>query len=101
MTALNIATDIPNEINSVEQLSVWCSLVLHRLYSDVNKVEGNNYSQRSAQAGTYYIDSTDNHMHVGRQTIELNPDFLVGGKKQWAYALPLSNKPLTADMKAN
>lgn len=101
MTVLNIATDIPSEINSVEKMAVWCADVLHRQYSDVNKIEGNNYSQRSAQSGEYYIDSTDTHLHVGRQSIELDPDYKIGSKKKWAYAKDMGNKVLTADMKAN
>jgi hypothetical protein len=101
MTALNIATDIPSEINSVEKLMVWGGNILHRHYSDVNKVEGPNYSQRSAQAGDYYIDSTDMHVSVCRQSIDLDPDYKIGGKKMWAYAKDLGNKVLTAEMKAN
>jgi hypothetical protein len=101
MTALNIATDIPSDINTVEKCAVWCSNVLANLNSSVSVAEGENYSQRAAQAGTFYIASTDLTRHVGRQSIEMNALYLVGGDKPWTYAKEISAKPLTADMKSN
>jgi hypothetical protein len=101
MTALNIATDIPSSINSVEKLSVWCTNVLHRLYADISVAEGESYTQRAAQANPYYIASANVHRHIGRQSIELDPDFSIGGTKPWSYAKDLGTKSLTADMKAN
>ena len=101
MTAINITTDIPSTITTLEQLVVWGGNCLFNLNSNVTAVEGDNYSQRACQAGTYYISSTDKTRHVGRQSIELSADHAVGGLKPWAYALPISDKPLTATMKAN
>jgi hypothetical protein len=101
MTALNLATDIPSAIVTVEQLAVWCGNVLATLNSNLNAVEGENYSQRAAQSGKFYIATSDKTRHIGRQSIELGPDHLIGGSKPWAYALELSTKPLTAAMKAN
>jgi hypothetical protein len=101
MTAINIATDIPSTINTVEQLSAWCSNVLSTLNSNVSSVEGDNYSLRSAQSGNFYIASVDKTRHVGRQSLELAPDYQVGGAKPWSYVMELSQKPLTTAMKSN
>jgi hypothetical protein len=101
MTALNIATDIPSQIVTVEQLAVWAGNVLANLNSNVNAVEGDNYSQRAAQSGDFYIATTDKYRHIARQSIELSLDHLVGGAKPWAYAQEISQKPLTAAMKSN
>jgi hypothetical protein len=101
MTALNLATDIPSQIVTVEQLALWAGNVLANLNSNVNATEGENYSQRAAQSGNFYIAVTDKYRHVGRQSIELSPDHLVGSAKPWMYALEISQKPLTAAMKAN
>ncbi len=101
MTALTIATDIPSSINTLEQLSVWCSKCLANLNSNVNAVEGDNYTQRAAQSGTFYIASTDTTRHVGRQSIQMSPDYLVGSSKPWIYAQELSTKVLTSAMKTN
>jgi hypothetical protein len=101
MTALNIATDIPSNIVTLEQLSVWCSKCLWQLNPSLNAVEGENYSVRAAQSGEYYIASTNKTRHVGRQSIELNPESATGPLKDWMYALELSNVALTGAMKAN
>jgi hypothetical protein len=101
MTALNIATDIPSSIVTLEQLNMWSNKCLANLYPDTNATEGENYSQRAAQSGTFYIATTNNTRHVGRTSLPLSADYLVGGLKPWMYAQDLGTKPLTAAMKAN
>jgi hypothetical protein len=101
MTALVVNTDVPSDIVTLEQLSVWCHACLANLNSNINATEGENYSVRAAQSGTYYIPSTDVTRHVGRISVELGPDYIVGGRKPWLYAKELSTKPLTVAMKAN
>ncbi len=101
MTALNIATDIPSAIVTVEQLNVWTTHVLANLNSNVDATEGLNYSVRAAQAATFYIAATDKQQHIGRTSIEMDAGHLLGGAKPWTFAKELSQKPLTASMKSN
>lgn len=101
MTALNIATDIPSNINTLEKLAVWASNCLFTLNPTILAVEAENFSQRSANAGTYYVAATNKTRHVGRNSIELAAGYSVGDEKQWFYALPLSDAPLTPSMKTN
>lgn len=101
MTALNIATDIPSNINTMEKLAVWISNCMFALNPTLTAVEGENYSQRSAQSGTFYIAATNKTRHVGRQSIILTDGYAVGDEKQWFYAEPLSDAPLTTAMKSN
>lgn len=101
MTALNLATDIPSNIVTVEQLSAWCGNCLANLNSNVNAVEGEGYTQRAAQSGEFYIASNDTYRQVLRQSMVLNKESLVGNLKPWMYVEEISNKPLTAAMKAN
>lgn len=101
MTALNIATDIPSNINTVEKLAVWVSNCLFTLNPSAIAVEGENFSQRSANAGVYFVAATNKTRHVGRNSIELASGYAVGDEKQWFYALPLSDAPLTTAMKTN
>jgi hypothetical protein len=101
MTALNIATDIPTSIVTLEQLAVWCSRCLWQLNPSLNATEGENYTQRAAQAGEFYIAAVNKTRHVGRQSIELSAEYATGPLKDWMYALELSTTALTAAMKAN
>lgn len=101
MTQLNIATDIPSQIDTLEKLMLWGSNCLTNLNSTVVATEGDNYYQRATSASKFYIASVDKIRHISRQSIEVSPESLVGGSKHWAYALELSQKPLTAAMKSN
>ena len=101
MTNINIATDIPSEIVTVEQLNVWTSKCLYRLYPEVTASEGVNNVTKCVQSGDYPIDNTTITRHIGRTSIELDPDYSIGSKKDWMYAKVLGTKTLTADMKAN
>lgn len=101
MTALNIATDIPSNINTTEKLAVWLADVHNALYGDVNGIEGENYTQRVATASTFPIAANNTTVHVSRSAIKLPNDFAVLGGKRWQYAQDLGTKTLTAAMKAN
>ena len=101
MSALNIATDIPSSIVTLEQLSVWSSRCLWQLNAATNAIEGENYSQRAAQAGEFYIAAVNKTRHIGRQSIEMSPEYQTGPLKDWMYAQELSTTPLTPAMKAN
>jgi hypothetical protein len=102
MTALNIATDIPSNINTLEKLVAWATSCLHRLNTDVSVSEGVDYVQRAAQANPYYVAQSNIHRLISRTSIELDPDLFVGGRKLWTYAKEINTtKVLTDDMKAN
>ncbi len=101
MTAIVLATDIPSNIVTLEQLAVWAGNCLSKLNSTITVVEGVNYTQNAAQSGTFYIASNDTTRHIGRTSIEMNADYLIGGAKPWMYAQELSPKPLTAAMRTN
>ncbi len=100
MTAFTKA-DIPSDIDSVEKLAVWVNNVLFRLYPEQISLEGINYSQRTIQSGIYPIDNTTLSRHIGRHSIEMSPDYVIGGRKPWMYAQSLGSQVLTADMKSN
>jgi hypothetical protein len=101
MTAFNKATDIPSDIVTVEQLAIWSNNCLYRLYPELTATEGVNNITKSIQSGDYPIDGTTTTRHIGRHSIELDPDYSVGSKKNWMYAKDLGTKTLTADMKSN
>ena len=101
MTTIAIATDIPNNIVTLEQLAVWANKCLWQLYPAINATEGDNYTQRAIQSGEFYIAATNSIRHVGRQSLEMLPEIQTGPLKDWMYAKELGTLPLTAAMKAN
>ena len=101
MTALNIATDIPSQIVTLEQLVSWGCLGLANINPALTGVEGPGYSERSCQANIYYIPSDNKYRLIARQSIIMSSDYLAGGKKQWMFAQEFGTTALPALFKSN
>lgn len=101
MTALNIATDIPSGIATLEELVMWSLNALHYINPDLESIEGPGYIEQAAQANVYPIPADSNHKFIGRCSIVVNPDYFSGSQRPWKYALPMSNTPLPAEFKTN
>lgn len=101
MTAINIATDIPSNIVTLEQLAAWCGLALSNINPSVKAVEGVGYSERCSQAGIFYVEADNKYRLLCRQSLQVSPDYLAGGLKMWTYIQPLSNTALPATFKSN
>jgi hypothetical protein len=106
MTAINLATDIPSGITTVEQLAAWSMACLSTLNRGVVALEGPNFNEQVASAGIFYVAAADKHRYVGRISLETDPDYIIGhrsgiARKPWFFAKEISTKVLTSDMKAN
>ncbi len=85
MTAI-IKANIPGSITTLEQLAAWCCIGLAHLNPDELAVEGQNYAERIAQANPFFIQVAGTHRLLCRLSIELDPTYIIGGKKIWLYA---------------
>lgn len=101
MTTINVATDIPSQINTLEQLIAWGLLALQAINPDEVATEGVGYTERAAQAGIYYIAPDSKHRMLGRASIQFDAAYLAGGQKTWRYAVEMSTAPLPSAFKAN
>lgn len=101
MTAINIATDIPSQINTLEKLFVWAGLALANINPSASAVEGVGYTERVSQAGVFYVAADNKYRALVRGSIQMSPDYLAGGAKMWTYAQEISNTTLPATFKAN
>lgn len=101
MTAINITTDIPSQINTLEKLAAWANLALANINPNLQATEGVGYTERVAQAGVFYVLADNKYRFLGRTSIEISPDHLAGGAKTWTYAQELSNAALPALFKSN
>lgn len=101
MTAINITTDIPSQINTLEKLAAWANLALANINPTLQATEGVGYSERVAQAGIFFVLADNKYRFLGRSSIEISPDYLAGGSKTWNYAQELSNTPLPALFRSN
>lgn len=101
MTAINVATDIPSQINTLEQLVAWGLLALSAINPNEVAVEGVGYSERAAQSGVYYVAADEKHRMLGRASIQFDAAYLSGGQKTWKYAIEMSTAPMPSAFKAN
>lgn len=101
MTAINIATDIPSQINTLEKLAVWCGLALGSINPSVTAIEGVGYTERVSQAGIYYVQADTKWRALVRHSIQMSADHVAGADKLWTYAQEISNTALPANFKAN
>lgn len=79
MVTLNIATDIPTNINTVERLSAWCALVLQSTAGSVliNEVAG-GAPELAASSAPFQITAVSNDFHfrlLSRQSLRLSADW--------------------------
>lgn len=101
MTAINLTTDIPSQINTLEKLYVWAGLALANINPSLTAIEGVGYTERCAQAGIFYVAADNKYRALIRGSVQMSPDYLAGGAKQWTFAQELSNTALPAIFKAN
>lgn len=101
MTALNIATDIPSQINTLEQLAAWCCLALSNTNPTITAIEGVGYSERVAQAGIFFVSADNKHRILTRLSMEVSSEYQSGGSKTWKYVQEISNTPLSSNFKSN
>ena len=84
MVALNIATDIPSNINTVEKLAAWCALVLQSVTGSATIPEVTGASpELVATSAPYYITANPTDFHyrlLSRQSLRLIATWPAGNR---------------------
>lgn len=101
MTAININTDIPSQIDTLEELFVWAGLALADINSQLTAIEGVGYTERTSQAGIFYVAADNKYRALIRGSIQMSRTHLSGGGKPWSHAMELSTTALPSDFKSN
>lgn len=101
MTAFNRTTDLPESIDSLEELAVWAISTLAYTNTELRVVEGPGINERAAQAGIFYVEADNKYRFLGRVSIQMAPEYLSGDTKLWTYSQPLSTVPIPAIFKAD
>lgn len=101
MTAINLATDIPSNINTLEKLAAWVGLALARVNPTTRLLEDPNaYPQRIAEA--VMVRADDNSLRlVTRVSIPIADGYAENAAKFWTNANEISNTVLPAAFKSN
>ncbi|MBD2519954.1 glucose-6-phosphate dehydrogenase [Nostoc sp. FACHB-973] len=101
MTAINIATQIPSQITTLEQLIMWGMMGLNACNPTLTVIEGVGYTERAAQQGIFWVGADSKYRGIYRASLEISSNHLSGGGKLWQYAQPLSSTALPTAFSAN
>lgn len=101
MTALNIATQIPSQITTLEQLHAWSAQALFAINPGLTVIEGAGYTERAAQAGNFWVAADVKTRMICRVSLEVSPNYLSATGKPWTFIQQLSTTPLPANFSAN
>ena len=102
MTVINITTDIPSQINTLERLAMWSIMALRRVNPTLAIIEvADSPSEKVAQ--TALVQADDGKIRfIGRLSLEVSPDYADDNTtKLWIKALEFSNTQLPAAYKTN
>jgi len=101
MSAINIATDVPTRINTVEKLHCWTSDLLHLLNPDVTIEEARGVLERAAQVTPFYASSIDpaTWLVTNRHTFKLAAAWNSPGQDRFMHAQELSQALIPTEWK--
>lgn len=101
MVALSKA-DIPDGINTVEKLAVWCDTILQHLHPEVLVIEAAGGQDRAIVSQPWFIPAATppRWRVISRSSIEISPNWQRGGKI-WGHAIELSTGSIPSEFKSN
>ncbi|BAY77950.1 hypothetical protein NIES25_44200 [Nostoc linckia NIES-25] len=101
MTAINLATQIPSQINTLEKLHMWSAMALNACNPTMSVIEGVGYTERAAQQGIFWVAADSKYRGIYRVSLHISDSYLSGGAKLWTYANELSNTAIPTAFTAN
>lgn len=101
MTAINLATDIPNAIATLEQLNAWSGITLDRINPSLAVLEAENLAQFVMQTGIFSAADNSNRLLI-RSSLLMDPNFVSDRtKKLWMFAKEFSGVSIPQAFKEN
>lgn len=95
MTAFT-KTQLPDSIDTLEEVAVWALSALSFINADLTAIEGPGISERTAQAGIFYVETDKKYRFLGRISVAMSSEYLSGNNKLWSYAQPLATTDIPA-----
>lgn len=101
MSSLNISTDIPSQINTLERLTAWCGYTLAFCNPTVTVVEAVNRTEKAAQA-IIFQSADDVYRILIRACLPVDPSFMNDRTvKVWQQTEELANVVIPPAFKTN
>lgn len=101
MTPINIATDIPTNINTLEKLAAWVGLALTRCNPGLKYLENpDQLAQRVADVALIKADD-NTFRQVVRVALPVDDSYATSTKKSWENVKEISQVELPSGFKSN
>lgn len=101
MSAINISTQIPNSIVTLEQHIAWAGLTLGRINPTAGVLEAQNRTESVVQTAIFTAADDTTRLLV-RASLELDPAFMSNNsKKLWMFVREFSNVAIPAAFTQN
>lgn len=101
MTPINIATDIPTNINTLEKLAAWVGLALTRCNPGLKYLENpDQMAQRVAEVALIKADD-NTFRQIVRLALPMDDAYATSTKKSWEDIKEISQVQLPSDFKVN
>lgn len=103
---LFLKTQIPDEIQTIEQLHIWTSEILNNLYPNLVAVEqidpttGEDIKARRIEGNKFYFTAPEipTWRYLSRASIDISANHQRYGKI-WEHALAFGNLPIPTEMR--
>ncbi len=102
MTTIDLSTDIPSNINTLERLAAWSIMALRRVNPTLQILETSQTDpERAAQAAIIQAED-DSIRLIGRMSLEIDGAYTEDNSiKLWMHVQELSNTALPSSFKSN
>ncbi len=96
MTAFS-KNQLPDTINTVEKLAVWCGAVLFKINRTSTAVEGTGSPNRVVQFGTFTIDANNTERVIMRHSLLLADGYNNDKNPIWENVQELATDPISSE----
>lgn len=101
MSAVNIASELPTNLNTVEKIAAWAGLALARCNPSTKVLENPNLpSERVALTALIKADDGSNRLVI-RLSLPVDDNYPISTKKFWENVTEISETVLPAAFKTN
>lgn len=100
MTTIDISTDIPSNINTLERLAAWSILALRRINPQLQVLETSQINPERAIQAVVLQAEDDTIRLFGRVSLKVDQAYAENDAKFWMNVLELSNVELPASFKS-
>lgn len=94
--------DLPDSINTVEKLELWCVTLLQHLHPELTVIEVAGGADRAVVSQPWFLSASNppSWRNISRTSLAISANWQRGGKI-WNFAQELSGATIPSEFKSN